>query len=203
MGIGVIERALHWRSRIRTRLFTILISSAFKQLGAGSRIAPPFRFYGLNWISLGENVMVHRDCWLQVVAEHTDDKAAKLTIKSHAGIGMGAHISAARQVVIEEYVLLGRNVYISDHAHAYEDVALPIAEQGINRIAPVTIGHETWLGENAVVLPGVTIGKHCVIGANSVVNRSIPDFSVAVGSPARVVKRYNREAGAWERVKQE
>jgi acetyltransferase-like isoleucine patch superfamily enzyme len=199
----MIERLLRWATRIRTRVFTLAISSAFKELGGGSRISPPFRFYGLNWISLGENVMVNRDCWIQVVPEHADDKAAKLTIKSHAKIGMGAHISAARRVVIEEYVLLGRNVYISDHAHAYEDVALPIVEQGLNRTAPVTIGRETWLGENVVVLPGVTIGKHCVIGANSVVNRSIPEFSVAVGSPARVVKRYNREAGAWERVKQE
>ena len=199
MGISLIERAVDWRSRVRTRLFTMLISSAFKQLGAGSRISPPFRFYGLNWISLGEDVMVHRDCWIQVVPGHGDDKAAKLTIKSHAGIGMGAHISAARQVVIEEYVLLGRNVFISDHAHAYEDVALPISRQGINRIAPVTIERETWLGENVVVLPGVTIGKHCVIGANSVVNRSIPEFSVAVGSPARVVKQYNKSTGGWER----
>ena len=201
MDVGRIERLLHWATKIHTRLFTLVISSAFKEFGAGSRIDPPFRFSGLNWISVGENVMVNSGCWMQVVRGHADDKTAKLIIKSHAGIGMGAHISAARQVVIEEYVLLGRNVYISDHAHAYEDVALPIAEQGINRIAPVTIGHETWLGENAVVLPGVTIGKHCVIGANSVVNRSIPDFSVAVGSPARVVKHYISDTDRWESVK--
>jgi acetyltransferase-like isoleucine patch superfamily enzyme len=201
MGVGRIEGFLHWATRIRTRLFTLVISSAFKEFGAGSRISPPLRFYGLNWISLGENVMVHRDCWIQVVPGHGEGKGARLVIKSHAGIGMGAHISAARQVVIEEYVLLGRNVYISDHAHAYENITLPISQQGINRIAPVTIGRETWLGENVVVLPGVTIGKHCVIGANSVVNRSIPDFSVAVGAPARVVKRYNSNTGRWESLK--
>jgi acetyltransferase-like isoleucine patch superfamily enzyme len=201
MSNGLMGGVLRCAMKIRTRLFTLLISSAFKELGAGSRIDPPFRFYGLKWISLGENVMVNGDCWMQVVPGHGDGKGARLIIKSHAGIGMGAHISAARQVVLEEYVLLGRNVYISDHAHAYEDVALPIGEQGINRIAPVTIGRETWLGENVVVLPGVTIGKHCVIGANSVVNRSIPDFSVAVGAPARVVKRYNSNTGRWEILK--
>jgi acetyltransferase-like isoleucine patch superfamily enzyme len=201
MGVGRIEGLLHWATRIRTRLFTLVISSAFKEFGAGSRISPPLRFYGLNWISLGEDVMVHRDCWIQVVPGHGNGKGAKLIIKSHAGIGMGAHISAARQVVLEEYVLLGRNVYISDHAHAYENITLPISQQGINRIAPVTIGRETWLGENVVVLPGVIIGKHCVIGANSVVNRSIPDYSVAVGSPARVIKQYNSNTGRWESVK--
>lgn len=201
MRVGRIERLLHWGTKIHTRLFTLLISNAFREFGAGSRIDPPFRFSGLNWISLSEDVMVNGDCWMQVVPGYADDNTAKLVIKSHAGIGMGAHISAARQVVIEEYVLLGRNVYISDHAHAYENIALPISQQGINRIAPVTIGRETWLGENVVVLPGVTIGKHCVIGANSVVNRSIPAFSVAVGSPARVIKQYNSNTGRWESLK--
>jgi acetyltransferase-like isoleucine patch superfamily enzyme len=200
MGVGRIERLLRCGIKTRTRLFTLLISSAFKEFGAGSRIDPPFRFYGLNWISLGENVMVNGGCWMQVVPGHADDKTAKLIIKSHAGIGMGAHISAARQVVIEEFVLLGRNVHISDHAHAYENISAPISQQGINRIAPVTIERETWLGENVLVLPGVTIGKHCVIGANSVVNTSIPDFSVAVGAPARLIKQYNRETCAWERI---
>jgi lipopolysaccharide O-acetyltransferase len=201
MNNGLIGGMLRWATKVRTRLFTLLISGAFKEFGAGSRIDPPFRFYGLNWMIVGEDVMVNGGCWMQVVPGHGDDKAAKLVIKSHAGIGMGAHISAARQVVIEEYVLLGRNVYISDHAHAYENITVPISQQGINRIAPVTIGRETWLGENVVVLPGVTIGKHCVIGANSVVNRSIPEFSVAVGSPARVIKQYNSNSGCWESLK--
>jgi acetyltransferase-like isoleucine patch superfamily enzyme len=113
---------------------------------------------------------------------------------------MGANISAAHKIVIGEYVLLARNVYISDHAHAFENIHVPIMRQGINGIAPVSIGPSTWLGQNVVVLPGVTIGQHCVIGANSVVNASVPDFCVAVGAPARVVKRYNSNARRWERV---
>ena len=203
MQIGLIERTMDVCSRIRTRLFTLLLSSQFKEFGAGARISPPFRFYGLNRMSLGEGVMINRDCWLQTIPGCGDADSSQLIIKAFAGIGMGAHVSAAKQVLIEEYVLLARNVYISDHAHAFENIDLPIMEQGINHIAPVTIGRETWLGQNVVVLPGVTIGKHCVIGANSVVNSSIPDYCVAVGSPARVIKRYNQEAGAWERVKRE
>jgi acetyltransferase-like isoleucine patch superfamily enzyme len=201
MPIGAIEKILHLGSRIRPRLFTLLLSSQFKEFGPGSRIAPPFRFYGLNQMSLGERVMIHRDCWIQTIPGGGRENDAKLVIGSCAGIGMGAHISAAKQVLIEEYVLLARNVHIADHGHAFENIDVPIMKQGINRIAPVSIGRSTWLGQNVVVLPGVTIGKHCVIGASSVVNSSIPDFSVAVGAPARVVKRYNREIGAWERVK--
>jgi acetyltransferase-like isoleucine patch superfamily enzyme len=200
MSIGAIEKVLHTSSRIHTRLFTLLLSSQFKEMGAGARISPPFRFYGLNQMSLGECAMINRDCWIQTIPGDRQDKAAKLIIGSHAGIGMGAHISAAKQVLIGEYVLLARNVHIADHAHAFENIDVPIMKQGINRIAPVSIGRSSWLGENVVVLPGVTIGEHCVIGANSVVKSSIPDFSVAVGAPARVVKRYNRGTGAWERV---
>ena len=191
---------LHLYSRIRTRLFTLLLSSQFKEFGAGSSIAPPFRFFGLSGISLGAGVVIHRDCWIHVISGHGDEASPKIVIKSHAGIGMGATISAVRQVVIGEYVMLARNVYISDHAHSFQNRGAPISQQGINGIAPVSIGRSAWLGQNVVVLPGVTIGEHCVIGANSVVNSAIPDFSVAVGAPARVIKRYNREADAWERV---
>jgi acetyltransferase-like isoleucine patch superfamily enzyme len=201
MGVGAVERALDWCSRIRTRLFTLLIAGQFKEIGRGARISPPFRFWGLNEISLGEGVMIHRDCWIQTIpASEEEEASTKLLIGPHSGIGMGASISAARKIVLGEYVLLARNVYISDHAHAFKNVEDPIMSQGLTGIAPVSIGARTWLGQNVVVLPGVTIGQHCIIGANSVVNSSIPDFSVAVGSPARVVKQYNSGTGRWEHV---
>jgi len=201
MTSGTIEKMLHQYSKIRTRVFTLLLASQFKEIGPGSRIMPPFRFHGLREISLGAGVIIHRDCWIHVFGHHDPEATPKILIKSQATIGMGATISAAQQVVIGENVLLARNVYISDHAHAFENIEMPIRHQGITGIRPVSIGRDTWLGQNVVVLPGVTIGEHCVIGANSVVNSSIPDFSVAVGAPARVVKRYNREAGVWEKVK--
>ena len=183
------------------RLFTFLLSSQFKDIGAGCRIVPPFRYSGLSGISLGEGVIIHRDCWIHIVEGCGIGESPEIIIKPHAGIGMGATIAAARQVVIGEHVLLARNVYISDHAHAYEDIEVPIMLQGINRVAPVIIGKHTWLGQNVVVLPGVRIGDHCVIGANSVVNSSIPDYCVAVGAPARVVRRFNKNSAKWEKVK--
>ena len=121
-------------------------------------------------------------------------------IKDYAGIGMGATISVAQQVVIEEHVLLARNVYISDNRHAFERVTDPIMSQGLDAPAPVTIGKHSWLCQNVCVLPGVQIGEHCVIGANSVVRDSIPSFSVAAGVPARVVRTYNPATEKWERV---
>lgn len=190
-----IENALCWSSRLKTRLFTWFISSAFRKIGPGARVCPPLRCSGLLQITLGEGTVIHRDCWLQTIGD-----AAVLDIGRFAGIGMGASISAANRITIGDYVIFGRNVFISDHAHAFQDVGLPISTQGIDNVGPVAIGSETWLGQNTVVLPGVSIGRHCVIGANSVVNSSLPDFSVAVGAPARVVKRYNSDTRSWQRT---
>jgi len=149
---------------------------------------------------LGDGVIVNRDCWFVTLDSQSGNNSPKLRIHSFAGIGMGATISAAGRIEIGEYALLARNVYISDHGHGYEDLDKPIMHQGISRVKPVSIGRHTWLGQNVVVLPGVTIGEHCVVGANSVVLSDLPDHSVAVGSPARVVKTYNKITKRWERV---
>ncbi len=195
----MIEGCLDIWTRLRTRLYTLLIGREFQSIGRGTRISPPFRFSNLGKIRLGEQVMIHRDCWIQVLPCEDNDHAAKLVIDSHAGIGMGATISAAKQVAIEEYVLLARNVYISDNRHAFEDVTDPIMSQGLDKPAPVRIGRHSWLCQNVCVLPGATIGEHCVIGANSVVRGEIPSYSVAVGAPARVVKQFNLATRLWEK----
>src|SRR2546425_1450505 len=106
--------------RFRARCFTKLISGQFKEIGVGTRISPPLRFDNLGQVSLGDGVIINRDCWILTLNEKNHESSPKLIIKSHAGIGMGATISAASRILIEEYVLLARNVYISDHGHAYE-----------------------------------------------------------------------------------
>jgi acetyltransferase-like isoleucine patch superfamily enzyme len=143
--------------------------------------------------------MIHRDSWIHVVNDQPHDKSIKLIIREGAGIGMGATISAAKRVVIGRNALFARNVYISDHRHAYENIHTPIENQGICGVQEVEIGDETWIGQNACVLPGVKIGRHCVIGANSVVTRSIPDYTVAVGAPAIPVKQYDPVLKTWRK----
>jgi acetyltransferase-like isoleucine patch superfamily enzyme len=186
--------------RLRTRLYTHLLAKNFNQFGKGARVSPPFRFYGLDQMQLGERVYIGPDCWIHAVNEELNDRRVKIVMEADVGIGMGATISAAQRIQIGARTITARNVYISDHSHAFADVNIPIRDQGITNIRPVSIGEDSWLGQNAVVLPGVCIGKHCVVGANSVVNSSLPDFSVAVGAPARVVRRYNPDSRQWERV---
>jgi acetyltransferase-like isoleucine patch superfamily enzyme len=117
-------------------------------------------------------------------------------VTSTGGLQIGAHSA----VTIEDDVLLAANVYISDGLHGYETARVPYKYQPIGQIAPVLIGRGCWIGQNVVVLPGVTIGEFTIVGANSVVTESLPARAVAVGAPARVVRRWSDAAGRWESV---
>jgi len=161
---------------------------------------PPFRYGNLGSISLGSDVQIMRDCWIQVIPPGSRDPHPALSIGDNVSIGMGATISAAKSIVIEDFALFARNVYISDHGHEYHDVGRPICLQGLRKLAGVRIGYGSWLGQNVVVLPGVSIGRNSVVGANSVVQSDIPDYCVAVGAPARVIKRYDSVRECWEHI---
>jgi len=109
-------------------------------------------------------------------------------------------ISALREIVIEDDVMFASNIWICDGLHGYENVNLPYKYQPMFRIAPIKIGRGCWIGQNVVIMPGVTIGELSIIGANSVVTNNIPDRSIAVGSPARIVKRWNEETQSWQKI---
>lgn len=115
------------------------------------------------------------------------------------------HIGAVGSIKIGNNVLMASKIYISDHNHGVYDgeindhpMSIPIDRKPICK--PVIIGDNVWLGESVCVLPGVTIGEGCVIGALSVITKSIPPYSIAVGSPAKVVKQYNFVNNKWEKV---
>ena len=106
-------------------------------------------------------------------------------------------IGAVREVTIEDDVLLASNVTILDNSHGYENPDEPYKYQPLSHIAPVLIKQGCWIGQNVVILPGVTIGEMTIIGANSVVTKSIPDRCIAVGAPARISKKWDRAARQW------
>lgn len=112
-------------------------------------------------------------------------------------IGRGSGIVGHFSIEIGNDVWTGHNVYITDQNHGYEDITKPISQQSQPERA-VKIGDGSWLGYGSVVLPGVTIGRHVVVGANSVVTHDLPDYSVAVGVPARVIKQF--VDGEWVKV---
>jgi len=103
-------------------------------------------------------------------------------------IGRGSGIVGHEHIVIGDDVYTGHYVYITDANHGYEDLTIPIGHQ-LAAPRPVHIGDGSWIGHGAIVLPGASIGRHAVIGAGSVVTGAVPDYSVAVGNPARVIRR--------------
>lgn len=173
--------------RVRDKLFSLLISGAFAHFGSKTVLMHPLRLSGEQRIAIGDHVFIGPGSWLQTLPDGENPSIA-VSIGKGTSIAGACVISAVRSVQLEENVLLARNVYISDHIHKYTDTETPVMAQGFEKIQPVLIKRGAWLGQNVVVCPGVTIGTGAVIGANSVVVQDIPDFSVAVGAPARVVK---------------
>ncbi len=175
--------------RLQGKCFSVLISAAFADFGKRSVIAPPVRLVGEDRIVVGKDVFVGAGSWLQVLPGECNNSAAIL-IGDGTSIAGNCVISAAKSVILEKNVLVARNVYISDHRHRYGVLERPIMDQGVDKVAQVLIENGAWIGQNVVICPGVRIGCGAVIGANSVVNRDIPEYCVAAGSPARVVRRY-------------
>ena len=99
-------------------------------------------------------------------------------------------ISAVSAIRIGDGVGIGRNVYIADHDHHYSGTSQPIRRQGVTNVRPVIIDDGAWLGHNVVVTAGVRVGRGAVVGAGAVVTGDVPDYSLAVGVPARVVKSW-------------
>jgi carbonic anhydrase/acetyltransferase-like protein (isoleucine patch superfamily) len=157
----------------------------FHSFGEGSILDRPDWLYGPWKIAIGSRVLILRGAWLAV--ERSAWPGADPVLRIGDGVAMRPRcaISASASITIEDAVVFGTGVSVidSDHTHVPNDNVLynPAV------CAPIRIGRGTWLGDRVVVLKGADIGEHCTIGAGSVVRGTIPDHSVAVGAPARVV----------------
>ncbi len=182
------------RRYIKRNIFTFLFSKSFKKFGKKVYFIDPDIIEGEKYISLDDNVSFGSKTWLSAL--NYRDENPEILIKKGTIIGRFAHIIAINEIVIDENVLISDKVYISDNLHQYKDTNTPIIEQEILFKDKVYIGKNSWIGENVSII-GVTIGQHCVIGANSVVTTNIPDYCIAVGVPAKVIKRYTFNDNKW------
>jgi len=110
-------------------------------------------------------------------------------------IGLGCTLIGP--VSIGNDVRIAQNVVMSGLNHKYEDISLPISQQGVTT-NNIVVEDEVWIGANCVILPGVTVKKHAVVAAGSIVRRNVPAYSVVAGNPAKVMKKYNKETKIWE-----
>lgn len=126
----------------------------------------------------------------------TGNKNCSLSIADGTYIGRFCHFYATSKIEIGEKVLIADRVYLSDNLHEFVNVNVPVIDQPVKQINDVIIGNGAWLGENVCVI-GAKVGKQSVVGANSVVIKDIPDYCVAVGSPAKIIKRFSFEKKEW------
>ena len=135
---------------------------------------------GEKGISLGDGVIVSRSCVLQ-------GKTGPLTIGNRADIGCNCIFSSVSGIEIGQSTLIAGHCYIGGGRYRSDLLEIPMMDQGMYSEGPVILGDDVWLGAGVIVLDGVRIGRGSIIGAGSVVTKEIPEYSVAVGVPARVI----------------
>lgn len=192
-----LKKMVHWllipTNQHRPRLWVKMFINPFKhKRGKGSIVrrytrmdVVPFNHFELGARSVIEDfATVNNGVGAVVIGEDTT-------------VGMGNVIIGP--VNIGNHVILAQNIVVSGLNHGYEDVSTPISMQKVS-VNAINILDEVWIGANSVVTAGVTIGKHAVIGAGSVVTKDIPGYCIAVGNPARIIKQYNFEKKEWIKV---
>lgn len=174
-----------------------LLRFSFAALGRGARIIWPLRIVGARFCALGDEAVLQYGAYVAVLPVHSYTPLFRVGARTQ--IGNYAHIVATHQIEIGASVLIADRFFVADNAHEFVDPAVPIRDQGLRKLAPVSIGDGSWIGENVCIV-GASVGRQCVIGANSVVTRDLPDHCVAAGSPAIVLKRYCADRQQWRRT---
>ena len=126
------------------------------------------------------------NCGKKVNIEHGAYFTPGLSIGDRSGVGINCEINGP--VTIGQDVMMGPEVVIYTSGHEFGNTDIPMMDQGFTETKPVVIGNDVWIGRRVIIMPGVTIGNGCVIGAGAVVTKSIPDYSVVGGVPAKVIK---------------
>jgi acetyltransferase-like isoleucine patch superfamily enzyme len=178
----------------------LIYKRQFMQFG-DSIILPPTRILGGQYISIGNNTVIEHHCELNAtVLNNVTTNNPIIKIGDRCYINPFNRIGATSCLEIHDDVLMASNIFISDSDHQYVDISTPIRDQPWISKGPVIIESGCWLGDGVKIFGGVKIGKNSVVGANSVVLKDIPSYSVAVGIPARVIKKWDFTTGQWVRI---
>jgi lipopolysaccharide O-acetyltransferase len=176
-----------YRIALRARLLRPYWRRRFHAFGAESILHKPDWVYGAHQIDIGSRVVILKSVWLSVERQAWERPGPIMKIGDGVAIRPYCTISAAESIVLEDDVVLSAFSTVIDSDHVHGERGANVVWGGPLATSPIRIGCGTWIGERVAVLRGSNIGRFCTIGANSVVRGEIPDHSVAVGAPARVV----------------
>ena len=179
---------------------TYLKKRNFARFGRGSQIFKPYlQLTGIKNISIGNGTLILNNARLAVYGD-CDKTKIMIGDNTYIGFGFSALCSSKATIKIGDNVLFASNVLVTNENHGINpEIEIPYMNQQLTA-QNVSIGDGCWIGEKVCILPGVTIGQKCIIGAGSVVTKSIPDYCIAAGNPAKVIKEYNFETHKWEKV---
>lgn len=167
-----------WTAKKKILFIFYKITASWLPISQRSKCAKKCRAFWAKRIlkKCGKNVNVERGAVFNPQVELGND----------SGIGIKCELYGP--VTIGENVMMGPEVVIYTSGHKHDRVDIPMGLQGDDDTKPVIIGSDVWIGRRAIIMPGVKIGNGCIIGANAVVTKDVPDYGVAVGVPAKVVK---------------
>jgi lipopolysaccharide O-acetyltransferase len=171
---------------LRSRVTSPYWRRRFNHFGEGAILHKPTWVFGPQQMSLGAHSLVLQGTWLSVESQAWDKQAPALSIGKRVGIRPYCMISAAEKIEIEDDVIIAAFSSVIDSDHTFA-LGRPNVMHNPLETSPIRIGRGTWIAERVAVLRGADVGRCCIIGANSVVKGTIPDYSIAVGTPARVV----------------
>jgi acetyltransferase-like isoleucine patch superfamily enzyme len=194
--------------RLGASLITRGIKQAVKKLvwgpphetraGEASYMYRPRRIDGAKYIEFGARTTIDRFGWLSALDSYAGIKyRPEIRIGDDVHIGRYACLTSINSIVIEDGCLLSEHVYISDLAHGLDPEGGLFVNQPLSSKGPVRIGAYSFIGYRVCIMPGVSLGKHSVVGANSVVTRSFSGYSMIAGAPAKLVKTYSPTSREW------
>ncbi len=170
-------------------------------MAATSSFLRPWKIRGRANVSVGKRSVIMPGSHLEAISVYGEQRfQPSITIGNDVYIGRQCFMTATRGLVIGDGSVFGDNVYLGDSLHGTDPTKGLIMRQNLESKGPIVIGDNCFLGYRVAVTPGVTLGEWCVVGANSVVTKSFPPYSMIAGAPARMIKRYSLEERAWVRV---
>lgn len=181
-----------------------LLLKKFYYCGQNVLIKKPALLKGCKYITIGDHTRIDLFCYLTAWDEYkyifkgkwnSQHFTPKIIIGTNCNFGAWNHITAINQITIGNGCLTGKWVTITDNAHGANIIEECDTEPALRKLTskgPVIIKDNVWIGDKVTILPGVTIGTGCIIGANSTVTRDIPDYCICGGNPAQIIKRINK-----------